>query len=228
MVLNIDNTESKAFNPYKKALPADPASLMLPLTEHDTRLYFVFCINRNQFLYTNAAFKNFFGSLVDGSPQDFLKYIHPEDVVRLKKSVAAIQPGTVKTNIEFNISLPDKNDCCLRLNLIYNQQLDGSALVGYAEEVINLKVHTTVSEEYHSKKKAILNILSHDLLSPMGSIHNLAALLSRKKDLQQDPEINKWLSLIQVISKKSINIIRGFVEKEFTEPGVSPVRKEYF
>jgi len=219
MVLNIDNTGGKAFNRYKNVLTADPASLMLPLTENDTRLYFAFCISRNRFLYTNAAFRDFFGSLINSSPETFLKYIQPEDIHYLKQCVAEMQPGTTKNKIEFNISLPDKNECRLRLNLIYNQQSNGdSALIGYAEEIANCKIRTMVSEEYHSKKKTILNILSHDLLSPMGSIHNLAALLSRKKDLQQDPEVNKWVSLIEVISKKSINMIRSFVQKEFTEP----------
>jgi len=228
MVLNINNTGRKALNLTKKVSAADPASLMLPLAEHDTRLYFAFCINRNRFLYTNAAFKNFFGSWANQPPEIFKDFIHPQDLKYLKQCVAEMRPGILQSNIEFNLTLPGKSERRLKLSLMDNRQLNGDrVLVGYAEETVSFKVRTTVSEEYQYQKKAILNILSHDLLSPMGSIHNLAALISRKSVLQADPELSKWVSLIEVISKKSINAIQDFVEKEFTKFSRYSVNKEY-
>ncbi|MGI4750797.1 MAG: hypothetical protein ACRYFB_09195 [Janthinobacterium lividum] len=227
MVFNFDKTEKNAFNPFKKVLQADSASLMLALTEQDKRLYFAYCITHKKFIYKNAAFKSFFGQTDNASPETFLNFVHPDDVQYLKQCLAKLQPGIVKNNIEFSISLAHKKKCRLKLSLLYNNQPFGeSTLIGYAEEVTHHKVCNAVLEEYYCKKKAILNILSHDLLSPMGSIHNLAALLSRKSALQKDPEVNKWVSLIEVISKKSINMIRTFVEKEFVEPETLPAKKD--
>lgn len=229
MVLNIDNTENKAFSPYKKVLPADPSSLMLALTEQDKRFYFSYCISQKKLLYTNAAFIKFFGEELVASPELVLKYIQPDNVAAIKRCVAELKTGIIKNDIIFPINLPGQKEHRLNLSVIYVKNQNGdAALTGYAEVIRQQQMQLAEPEEYHTKKKKMLNILSHDLLSPMGSIHNLAALLSRKKDLQQDPEVNKWVSLIEVISKKSINLIRGFVEKEFTEPGVTPIKKEYF
>lgn len=227
MVLNIDNTENKAFSPYKKVLPADPSSLVLALTEQDKRFYFSYCISRKKLLYTNTAFTKFFGEEIVASPELVLKYIHPNSVAALKRCVAELQSGIVKNDIVFSVNLPGQKEHCLNLSVIYfKDSSNNAALTGYAEVLEQDKMQVAEPEEYHTRKKKLLNILSHDLLSPMGSIHNLAALLSRKKDLQQDPEVNKWVSLIEVISKKSINMIRGFVEKEFTEAGIAPIKKE--
>lgn len=219
MVLNIDNTKLMAFDLSKKALSSDPAYLMLALIEQDKRLNFVYCITQSKFLYTNIAFRHFFGEAIHASPETFLSYVHPDCVAYLKQCFAELQSGVAKHNIEISLNVPNKQTCHLRLSLIYNTNAAGEmALTGYAEEIPFRKVSYPVSEEYQFKKKTLLNILSHDLLSPMGSIHNLAALLSRKNVLEKDPEVGKWVSMIENISKKSIHMIRTFVKKEFAEP----------
>ncbi len=223
MISDIGNIENQNFRSHKKVLSSDPSSFMLTLIGQDKRLYFSYCISRKIFLYTNTAFTNFFGEEVIALPGSILKYIHPKSVFTLKRCFVGLQTGIVENDIVFSVNLPKQKEHQLSMNLVYNKNANGdAALTGYAEVITPDKLQP---EEYHTKKKNMLNILSHDLLSPMGSIHNLAALLSRKKDLQQDTEANKWVALIEVISKKSINIIRAFVEKEFPEPGATSSKK---
>lgn len=208
----------------------NPSSLLITLAENDPRLYFAFDINSKQFIYANPAFEAFFQiKYNEASAESLLAMVHPEDQGYVKENVNKLAPGGFKNNISFSMQLPEKKECFLRLNLFYNdQQLQSKEqiLTGYLEDFTAAKEHEDTLNEYSNKKNAVLNILSHDLAGPLGSIQNLSALLSRKTKFLEDPEIVKWISLIEKISKKSIHLIQEFVKQEFIESaGAALVRK---
>ncbi|RYE32784.1 MAG: hypothetical protein EOP42_09065 [Sphingobacteriaceae bacterium] len=224
MMSNVNSNDHSAFHSFKKTLLPDPAFLMLTLTEQDTRLYFIYCVTHNKFYYTNAAFRSFFGPVADHIPETFLDFVDPDEMEYLQQCFSELRPGIAKNDIELNLNLPHKKACRLKLNLVYNHQPDGNhLLVGYAEEIACVW-RAANPEEFHHKK-AMLNTVSHDLLSPMGSIHNLAALLARKDVLKKDPEVSKWVLLIEMISKRSISTIRTFIRKEFVDSGKYVIAK---
>lgn len=191
----------------------NPSSLLLTYTEHDSRLCFAFNRSSKQFIYVNAAFKNFFDiKSAHVSAGTLLKMVHPEDLDYLKDNFASLKPGTFKNNIEFRMQLLPDKQCYLRLNLFYNlqpvEQKTEHILTGYLEDITADKEHIDKLNEFSNKKNSVLNILSHDLAGPLGSIQNLSALISRKTKLLADEDVKKWLDLIEKISKKSINLIQ--------------------
>ena len=197
----------------------NPASLLFILAEHDPRIFFAVDIKKNSFIYVNPAFKIFFKTGAESlSPHAIYDLVNPDDSEYLKESFTALQPDAFKDNIEFRIQLPNQQERVLRLSLLlHNKENEVCILIGYMEDISNLKAYNDKLNEFANKKNAILNILSHDLAGPLGSIQNLSALINRKTAAIEDAEVKKWLSLIEEISKKSVLMIQEFVKKEFTE-----------
>ncbi|MGI4750694.1 MAG: sensor histidine kinase [Janthinobacterium lividum] len=163
------------------------------------------------------------------SAASLLAMVHPQDLEYLKEGFASLKPGIFKNNVEFRMQLPGRKECFLRLSLIYTDQhlqSEEHTLTGYLEDYTADKEHEDTLNEYSNKKNAVLNILSHDLAGPLGSIQNLSALLSRKTKLLEDQEVAKWVSLIEKISKKSIHLIQEFVKQEFIESAGAALLKK--
>jgi len=206
----------------------NPTSLLFTLAEFDHRMCFAYDLNSKRFIYVNPAFESFFRVVAaQASIDTFFDLVHTDDQAYLKQSYANLKLGVFKSNIEFRMKLPDKKEYFLRLNLLRQIQEDNETILsGYVEDISAYKTHDDKLTEFANKKNAVLNIISHDLAGPLGSIQNLAALLSRKTKLLDDKEVKKWVLLIEDISKKSVQMIQEFVKLEFIESaGVNLVKK---
>ncbi len=196
----------------------DSASLLLALADHDPRICFAFNLISKNFIYVNPAFKSFFQlKTAEVSPKTVLEMVWPENLDLLKEIFKTLKPGEFKRNIELGATLPNGKEKFLRLNLLFQVENEVPTLVGFIEDISDYKAYSEKFDEFYIKKKDILNVISHDLASPLGSIQNLSALLSRKTKLLEDKEIKTWISLIGELSKKSVLTVQEFVKQEFKD-----------
>lgn len=201
---------------------------LLELAEHDYKLYFVYSISTGRVVYINPAFTLFFKKTIDEvNPDELLAMVHVEDRDYLKQSYESMLPGEVKHHMEFRIWLPERTECVLRLSLFLNDRDDGEQTVtGYMEDITAYVAHAKNLNEINNKKNSILNILSHDLAGPLGSIKNFAVLLSRKTKQFENDDINKFIEAIERNSRKCILMIQEFIKVEFIESaGIDLVKK---
>lgn len=209
-----------------------PSSLFFDFAVHEDRLCFAFDLAGRCFIYLNPAFESFFGTTASSASMDaLLALVHPEDEAYLRQTFLALRPGEFKSKIEFRMLIKDKK-YSFSVSLLYrgqqeeDQQIKENILTGQLEDITAYKEHNDRLNEYSNKKNAVLNILSHDLAGPLGSIQNLSALLSRKTNLLEDKDVNNWISLIEKISKKGIQLIQDFVKHEFIDSaGTAMVKK---
>ncbi|RYE19491.1 MAG: hypothetical protein EOP45_12580, partial [Sphingobacteriaceae bacterium] len=157
-----------------------PASLLLDLARHDERICGAYNVSTNRFIYLNAAFSSFFDATdLDFSLVQLFALVHPDDREYLKDSYGALKSGILKNNIEFRIVLPDGNEHSFRLSLLYNDRKNKNHILsGYLEDISAHKIHSAKLNELTNRKNSILNILAHDLAGPLGSVGNLATLLT--------------------------------------------------
>jgi two-component system sensor histidine kinase VicK len=207
--------------------PVYPASLLLDFAEHEERLFFAFDLIGRRFVYLNPTFESFFSiTTSSASIDDLLALVHPEDEAYLKQTSLAILPGEFKSRIEFRVLFEEKK-YSFSLSLFYKKEQDQAGIfTGCLEDITAFKEHNDTLNELSNKKNAVLNILSHDLAGPLGSIKNLSTLLSRKTRLLEDPEVGKWISMIEKISKKGIHLIQEFVKQEFMESAGAALLKK--
>jgi two-component system sensor histidine kinase VicK len=212
---------------FRLAEMTNPASLLLSLANHDHRICFAFNITKNSFVYLNPAFDSFFKlphHVV--TPEIFYSMVHPDDIDYLKIIYHGLEPDIYLDNIEFRMILPDRKEYSIRLSMFLGTYENTEHVItGYMEDITAFKKNEEKGRELSSKKNAILNILSHDVAGPLGSIKNFAFLLSRKTQNLEDQQINKIVNSIERLSKRSITMIQEFIKQEFIESvGVDMVK----
>jgi two-component system sensor histidine kinase VicK len=143
--------------------------------------------------------------------------VHPDDKLYLIENFDSLQPGQFRDKIKCRVVLPDKKERSVCLSLFATDQDKQRMLTGYLEDITIDAEHENKLNEYSNKKNSILNILSHDLAGPLGSIKNLSALLTRKTKALENQDIDKLIASIERISKKAIHMLQEFVKQEFIE-----------
>ena len=197
----------------------EPSTYLLKFAEVDTRICFVFNTTSRLFIYLNPAFERFFQvSASEATYEKLLAMVHPDDVDLLKDSYKNLTPGSLENNIGFRIKLPDQKNAFLGLSMLFTHQQNNDAiLTGYVEDRTSNKDYTSKLQEYSNKKNAILNILSHDLSGPLGSIQMFSSLLSRKTQSYNDSEVERLIETISKICRQCIHLIQEFIKDEFRE-----------
>jgi two-component system sensor histidine kinase VicK len=79
-------------------------------------------------------------------------------------------------------------------------------------------------EKISAWKNASLEIVSHDLRGPIGTMKMLASVINKK--LPDQPEIQKLTSLIEEIANRNIELIKVLLSKETFESHEVQIRKE--
>jgi two-component system sensor histidine kinase VicK len=204
---------------------SDPAKLLLDLANHDTRIYCAFDISKNTYVYSNPAFQAFFHlKPEEATPRLLFQMVHPEDKNYLRSVFESMQPGDFRDNLEFKFLLQERLHF-LRLSMVLTEcEKDGRVITGYIDDMTGFRESLDTMEALSSKKNAVLNILSHDLAGPLGSISNYSYLLSQKSD-PSDALTMKMIHSIESIARRCIRLIQEFVKLEFIEASATDLVK---
>lgn len=206
----------------------DQGQILHQLTAYDPKIYAAFDIKNNKFIYTNPAFEQFFKvNTQDANLEHLLDKIHEDDKAYVMEVYDHLMPGVFEQNIEFRLVFGD-DTFCFRANLLMQEtEEDGLVLSGYMEDISGLKKNMSTLLALSNKKNAVLNILSHDLAGPLGSIQNYSYLLSNQTDPKDELTL-KMIGSIDLISKRCIKLIQEFIKMEFLESvGVEMVKARY-
>jgi two-component system sensor histidine kinase VicK len=207
---------------------SEPSQLLFELAERDPRIYAAFDITSKKFLYANRAFHVFFEQSLQELTLEFLyNKVHEDDKAYVKAVFDDLEPGKFEEQVEFRFVY---NDILyyLRVNMLLLKP-DGNTrtLVGYIEDITGFKENVSTLLALSNKKNAVLNILSHDLAGPLGSIQNYSYMLSKKTD-PADKLTSQIVNSIDAISKRCIKLIQEFIKMEFLESvGVDMVKARF-
>jgi two-component system sensor histidine kinase VicK len=206
----------------------EPSQLLFELAERDSRIYCALDLKSNKFVYTNPAFQAFFNLNPEEAKPSFLySLIHEDDRAYVKAMFDALEPLVIQEKMEVRIVFRDIL-YYLSINMLLMENTpDNRILTGYIEDVTGFKQTQDTLLALSNKKNAVLNILSHDLAGPLGSIQNYIYLLAKQAN-PEDKLANTVISSIDSISKRCIKLIQEFVKMEFLEStGVDMVKSRY-
>jgi two-component system sensor histidine kinase VicK len=189
----------------------------LYFTERSSELFFIFDLERDIFTYMNPTCMAFFGiDSLQATSAFFFDMIHPDDQRHvLSKLNTCIAGGTI-LDFEFRARQGDQ-DRWLRINPLLVDEEGERLIIGRAEDITAYKGKLEVLNNHNNKKNSILNILAHDLAGPIGAIGNLSSLLEREIKLLNNSSVDRYVSVINRITKSCIKLIRDFIDKEFME-----------
>jgi len=193
--------------------------------KEDILIYFAFDLRQLRFLEYNKAFSNFFQQVdYQSDYQNLTSTIFPDDLGYLQTVYQDLQPGILSNNIEFRMVLQQRTYHLLA-NVIIDKE-HTHILSGRVTDITEKKIYIEKLMEYTNKKNAVLNIVSHDLAGPLGSIQMLSSLLKKYLKENTEAQVTKIIDMIEANSKRGIKMIQEFIKKEFLESiGVELLRK---
>jgi two-component system sensor histidine kinase VicK len=198
----------------------DAAASCLTLVELSKLAMFSFDVELNQFTYINPAFREY-AILKENSLSKIRikQLIHPEDAGLVKEAYQELlQEDEKKKNVEFRIVLADKSVRTIRVEAFITSIGDRLQVVtGIIEDITSFKDHNDILNKFSNKKNALLTILSHDLLGPLGTIRNLSTIIKRKTEDSDTKELTQLVNSIEKISNNSIKMIQSLMNQEFLE-----------
>lgn len=189
----------------------------LYFADRSSDLYFVFDLSPDRFTYINPACIAFFGlTSIEVSSASIFDMIHPDDQRYMLSKLDTCISGGVVTDVECRVRRAG-NERWLRINLMLADQDGERLLIGQAEDITAYKAKIEVLNNHNNKKNSILNILAHDLAGPIGTIGNLSSLLEKEITQLNNSSVDRYIALINKITKSCIKLIRDFIDREFIE-----------
>ena len=206
----------------------DSTSLLLLFAENDSRICFAYSLKEKRFVYQNTAFKKFFDVPERDCTIDYLfSRVHIDDRELLINNYKALRAKRISDTIEFRIERTDNKTYTMLIRVLLDKpKKEQGTVLGFIEDITSIRDHENKLKDLSNKKNAILNILSHDLAGPLGSIQHYTYVLQKKTQSLQDKDVQMMISSVERISKRSIQMIQEFLRLEFIESvGVDAVKK---
>jgi two-component system sensor histidine kinase VicK len=203
------------------------SSIMFEMLEHDARVCFAFDLTNHTLLYVNNAFKSFFKS--DHSYFNFhhlLSYVDNDDRKRLMVRLLQMKTGDFLRDIELRLNLSERKIYWIKLNLHLNSRTTKPILTGYFEDISAYKDEYRKLTNYATSRNAISNILAHDLAGPLGNIQMFSKFIKKELSSGDGLDIQDLVGDIEEISKRSLNLIRNYVDGEYLEGGRKEITLE--
>jgi two-component system sensor histidine kinase VicK len=191
-------------------------------------VFFVFDADQLRFTYVNEAFhtitKRESKELLD-HPKHLLKIIHKEDIDYVRQSFKVLLKNSTRSVLDFRICRPDKIERWMRVR-IYPVVKGGKVeyLTGIAEDDSARKASIFNMQKVNGWKDANLEILSHDLRGPIGTVRMLSSVIGKK--MPDNKDIQKMTQLIEEISKRNISLIQSLLSREALDTANVEISKE--
>jgi two-component system sensor histidine kinase VicK len=197
----------------------EAANSCLALAELSRHGVFSFDIKSCRFVYCNPSFREYVQVVDESIPDSTVSLlIHPEDEGYVRENYGRLLKSDKKNSAEFRLILPDQSIRTVRVEAFNTITKDQRRVItGIMEDISAYKAHNDMLNKFSNKKNAILNILSHDILGPLGTIQNLSAIINKKLMTAENREMSRFINSIEKISKSSIAMVRNLLTQEFLE-----------
>ncbi len=206
--------------------PLDDSFLLREHSKLTDDVIFAFQPQENKLLFLSAAFEKVWDmprEAVDSDWLAVLKTIHPEDRTLFNNALITIQQTKQIQKLEVRLQLADQQQKWISINANLSQYNGVDTIIGTAMDISAYKEYGNTLSKFTNKKNSILNILTHDLVSPIGNIKSSAQLLMKHTDKTGDEIVNKMLNIIIDNSERSIKMIRDLLNKERLESSEVPL-----
>ncbi|QIX62295.1 PAS domain-containing sensor histidine kinase [Hymenobacter sp. BT18] len=195
--------------------------LLQPLLEGSNAVYFVYHLEAKQIIYVSAGYEQLTGDPAAHVNDDlpyWLKRLHPDDHEYLHYRFTHAATGEVVQDVTLRLTQPNGSTQFLSLTACRVAQPDGqSYLSGRLEDITRAKEMEINSQKFNTKKNATLEILSHDLATPLVLLQQLTDQLTQEVQGPLPASTQRLLELMERTSRQGLNLIRDFVDNEFLE-----------
>lgn len=193
-------------------------------------VYFIYNTTDTRFNYIGAAFERVWSRPANAyihRAEALIETVHPEDRTYVTDFVKRAYHEKKTARIEFRILNEGEVKKYILLKVFpliddSNQHL----IAAIATDITVTKSNILYAEKINARKNSTLEVLAHDLKTPIGMINMMAAAIQQLPNVKADNTIVKYVELIQELCKRNIKLIRDIVNQEFQESAEVDLRKE--
>ncbi|WP_158800097.1 PAS domain-containing protein [Pedobacter sp. L105] len=200
------------------------------MNDHSEEVIFIFDPYNFVFLYFNDALEYIAKIKKDSCIQDphkLLDIVHQEDLDYIRESLKYLLTRTGSSLLNFRIIRPDQTERWIRAK-IYPIIEEGKVryLSGSAEDDTMRKNSIFNMQRINGWKNSTLEILSHDLRGPLGTVKMLASIISNRLPEPDDHEIRKLSTMIIDLANRNMELIQSLLKREILETAEVQLSKE--
>jgi len=194
------------------------------LTENSNLMVFSLDRESGLFEHANHAFRFF--QEIQGplqNIQDLADRLPVEDRDLLQARLLGVENSPIEgTVVKFS---GEGGQVYLELNMYPYRDAGISKIAGYARDVTLQTEFQQAILGHNSKKNAILNILSHDLVGSLAILEKLAVLALETSGRKEGDPLVPILSSMEEMCRSNAGLIRGFLRKEFLSSMGAPLNR---
>ena len=193
------------------------------LAAHSSLVYFCYRPADGRVLYVSPAYAHQLGGQVARVNEELPAWwaaLHPDDRPYLRDRFAHVVAGGAMEGLQLRLLRPDGGTRWLCMSASsYSPAADPAGLLvsGYVEDMTVRKEIMNHAQRYQAKKNSMLEILSHDLASPLTLAEQMSDYLEEKVAPLADAELNQMLRNMRASCREGVDLIRDFVEQEFLD-----------
>ncbi|MET3112446.1 two-component system sensor histidine kinase VicK [Pedobacter sp. CG_S7] len=202
--------------------------ILKQMTLQSDDIFFIFNATERRFKFVNTAFEEITRRKSDElfkNPGLLLKIVFKDDLQYVKLNFKALLKKETSSLLNFRVVRPDKTERWISLK-VYPIVEDGKIqyLCGMGEDETARIASVFNMQKINGWKNSTLEILSHDLRGPIGTVKMLASVIAKK--LPENEEIHKLTELIEDISRRNINLINTVLKREALDTAEVAMSKE--
>jgi len=201
----------------------DFSAFFASLTAHSPLIYFCYRPSDGRVLYVSSAYARLLGGHENQVNEELPAWwaaLHPDDRPYLHALLARVTGGEAIQDIQLRLLRPDGSTRWLSLTAsCYRPAGEAGELLvsGHVEDMTVRQAVVNHAQRYQAKKNSMLEILSHDLASPLMLAEQLSDYLTEKVTPLADLELNQMLDTMRASCREGIDLIRDFVAQEFLD-----------
>jgi two-component system sensor histidine kinase VicK len=200
----------------------DFAPVSEPLASHSSLVFFCYRPADNRVLYVSPAYARVLGgdpAAVNEELPAWLAAVHPDDRSYLAERLSHALAGGTLQEVLLRLARPDGGTrwLCLTATGFVPEGETQLLLSGHLADVTRSQNLEENSQRYQAKKNSMLEILSHDLASPLVLVEQMASYLTERVETLADPQLNRMIEAMRQACQEGVTLIRDFVDQEFLD-----------
>jgi two-component system sensor histidine kinase VicK len=186
-------------------------------------VYFCYRPADHRVLYVSSAYEHVLGGSVATVNEALPGYhaaLHPDDRSYLAERLAYAATGATITGVQVRLLRPDGSTqwlCLTATGFLPPGEAQTVLLSGHLEDITRTQAVLQHAQRYQAKKNSMLEILSHDLASPLVLAQQMAEYLTERVETLQDAQLNSMIEGMRKACQEGVTLVRDFVAQEFLE-----------
>ncbi|WP_026464155.1 sensor histidine kinase [Adhaeribacter aquaticus] len=207
-------------------------NLLEQIDKSSSEIFFLYNLSTGKFDYLSQALESVWEEKKEDiliSPSLLLSRIHPDDLEAVKMRFDKVCKGSV-SKLEFDLKFSKEKEKRIRLDAypIEDEKGQVKAIAGKAEDVSQQAQYLEYLLEFGRKKNNVLQIIAHDLQSPLAIVKGVSGLLELDHHTKAYEEVENYINILNRAYEDCLNLINDVLNDEHISSVAIAVNKERF